>query len=155
MSDDRFPCGVCGRCFNPESLVHLWFFILAFVFFVFFQSRHEKICQKTVSKKPRKIFDSGKQRAAGSDVPYTRTLKPMPTYNPAVVQPQEVQRKPTGKMAKFAPRQNEAAQPRKNNWRKQHEEFIQAVRAAKAYGRAVQTGGPLPPPPPPSENPGL
>ena len=34
--------------------------------------KHRQICKKT-SKKERKVFDSGRQRAEGSDVAYAKT----------------------------------------------------------------------------------
>ena len=52
------PCKVCGRTFAQEVL-----------------NKHVPICQKNAKKK-RKVFDSGKQRAQGSDVPYSATVKP-------------------------------------------------------------------------------
>lgn len=41
------------------------------------------------------------------------------------------------------------------NGEKKHEEFISAIRAAKEYTIAKQTGKPLPPPPPPAIDPDL
>lgn len=37
------------------------------------QRKHQPICKKTSQKQPRKVFDTGKQRAADSDVPYKAT----------------------------------------------------------------------------------
>lgn len=44
---------------------------------------------------------------------------------------------------------------KKNNWRRKHEEFIQAIRSAKQMKQHLANGGKLSdlPPPPPSENP--
>ena len=44
--------------------------------------------------------------------------------------------------------------PPRSNWRAQHEDFINTVRAARGVSKALAEGGPLPPPPPPSINPG-
>lgn len=47
------------------------------------------------------------------------------------------------------------ADAKKGNWRKKHEEFIAAIRAAKEMQAHLARGGKLSdlPPPPPSENP--
>lgn len=44
---------------------------------------------------------------------------------------------------------------KKNDWRRKHEEFIQAIRSAKQMQQHLAKGGKLSdlPPPPPSENP--
>ncbi|XP_023217608.1 zinc finger C2HC domain-containing protein 1A-like [Centruroides sculpturatus] len=54
------PCSICGRTFRPDAL-----------------ERHEGICKKTSLKK-RKVFDSSKQRAEGTEiksVPTTTNVK--------------------------------------------------------------------------------
>ncbi|XP_064652253.1 zinc finger C2HC domain-containing protein 1A-like isoform X2 [Lineus longissimus] len=114
------PCPICGRSFNPDSL-----------------SRHEPICKKSALKaKKRKVFDSGKQRATGTDIPIKATIRP-------------------GQIGKeAAPRSGNKPQPAsKNNWRQQHQEFIAAIRNARGVDQALKAGGPLPPPPAPSLNP--
>uniref|UniRef100_A0A3Q3WBZ6 Zinc finger C2HC domain-containing protein 1A n=1 Tax=Mola mola TaxID=94237 RepID=A0A3Q3WBZ6_MOLML len=85
--------------------------------------KHAKICQKSATKK-RKVFDSSRQRADGSDIPTLKPLKPKP----------EPPKKPS-------------------NWRQKHEDFIATIRAAKVVSQVIKDGGPLPPPPPPSYNP--
>lgn len=55
------PCPICNRTFRPDAL-----------------ARHEKICKKTAEKK-RKVFNSSKQRAEGSEI--------TPTSTTAVVKP--------------------------------------------------------------------
>jgi len=59
-------------------------------------------------------------------------------------------------MVKAAPpkKTNEAAS-KKADWRRKHEEFIQAIRSAKQVQQHLAKGGKLSdlPPPPPSENP--
>ncbi|XP_041465550.1 zinc finger C2HC domain-containing protein 1A-like isoform X1 [Lytechinus variegatus] len=97
---DLLPCGTCGRTFLPDTL-----------------ARHSKICRKATVKK-RKVFDSSKQRAEGTDigsVPKTKS----PTLPPS----------------------------KKNNWRQKHEDFIDAMQSAKGVSKAIKTGAPLPPPP--------
>ncbi|KAI6243724.1 hypothetical protein M3Y99_00035700 [Aphelenchoides fujianensis] len=63
MADDRdpnektYPCRTCGRHFIKSSLV-----------------KHEPACKK-LTKMQRKVFDSGKQRAQNSDIPYKAVKK--------------------------------------------------------------------------------
>ncbi|CAH1774676.1 unnamed protein product, partial [Owenia fusiformis] len=102
--DDRVPCSICSRKFMPESL-----------------GKHEPICAKSNAKK-RKVFDSAKHRAAGTDI---KLAKDRP--KPGAIQP--------------------AAAP-KSNWREEHEDFIRNIRAARGAQHAMKTGAPLPPPPP-------
>jgi len=91
-----YPCDVCGRNFQQESLM-----------------KHTKICKKT-AQKGRKIFDSGKQRADGSDVIYSKTKETKKTEAPS------------------------------SNWREKHNEFIKTVRNARVVSEAIKTGAPLP-----------
>uniref|UniRef100_A0A8D3BC27 Zinc finger C2HC domain-containing protein 1A n=1 Tax=Scophthalmus maximus TaxID=52904 RepID=A0A8D3BC27_SCOMX len=85
--------------------------------------KHSKICQKSATKK-RKTFDSSRQRAEGTDIPTLKPIKP------------------------------KAEPPKKqSNWRKKHEDFIAAIRAAKVVTQVMKDGGPLPPPPPPTYDP--
>ncbi|XP_070570445.1 zinc finger C2HC domain-containing protein 1A-like isoform X2 [Ptychodera flava] len=105
------PCQVCGRNFNPESLV-----------------KHERICRKVqVNSRKRKTFDSGKQRAKGTEIPISKTVRPGQQPKPQPV--------------------------KQTNWRQKHQDFINAVRSARGVSHAMKTGAPLPPPPPPSVNP--
>ncbi|XP_028823871.1 zinc finger C2HC domain-containing protein 1A isoform X2 [Denticeps clupeoides] len=85
--------------------------------------KHMSICQKSTLKK-RKVFDSSRQRAEGTDISTLKPLKPKP-------EPPKKQ----------------------SNWRRKHEEFIASIRAAKSINQAIKDGGPLPPPPPPSYDP--
>ncbi|XP_061522277.1 zinc finger C2HC domain-containing protein 1A [Phycodurus eques] len=95
------------------------------MFFLKVLERHSKICQKSTSKR-RKVFDSSRQRAAGTDIPTLKPLKP------------------------------KAEPPRKpSNWRKKREDLISALHASRASMRAMKKGAPLPPPPPPSYDPDL
>lgn len=110
-------CSNCGRHFNEDRI-----------------EKHEKICQKTTSKK-RKVFDITKHRVQGTEAEaYVRkSIKA-----PKVVVPKKAET-PT----------------KKSDWRKKHEEFIAAIRAAKEVQQHLARGGKLSdlPPPPPSENP--
>uniref|UniRef100_A0A8C2XF32 Zinc finger C2HC domain-containing protein 1A n=1 Tax=Cyclopterus lumpus TaxID=8103 RepID=A0A8C2XF32_CYCLU len=103
---DLTQCNTCSRWFFPKVLV-----------------KHAKICQKSATKK-RKVFDSSRQRAEGTDLPTLKPLKP------------------------------KAEPPKKpSNWRKKHEDFIATIRAAKVVSQVMKDGGPLPPPPPPTYDP--
>ncbi|XP_063921154.1 zinc finger C2HC domain-containing protein 1C-like isoform X2 [Zophobas morio] len=90
---------------------------------------HESICGKTAKKK-RKTYDATKHRLEGTELEqYVRRGK-------------TVSNKPS-------------KQPPKKDWRRTHEEFINAIRAAKMAQAHVAKGGKLSdlPPPPPSSNP--
>ncbi|KAL6097997.1 zc2hc1a [Pungitius sinensis] len=103
---DLSQCNTCSRWFFPKVL-----------------EKHAKICQKSTIKK-RKVFDSGRQRAEGTDIPTLKPLKP------------------------------KAEPPKKpSNWRQKHEDFIATIRAAKVVDKVLKEGGPLPPPPPPTIDP--
>ncbi|XP_059182969.1 zinc finger C2HC domain-containing protein 1A isoform X2 [Centropristis striata] len=105
-AEDLAQCNTCKRWFFPKVL-----------------DKHGKICQKTATKR-RKIFDSSRQRAEGTDLPTLKPLKP------------------------------KAEPPKKpSNWRKKHEDFIATIRAAKNLTQVMKDGGPLPPPPPPTYDP--
>lgn len=114
-AEELTPCKICGRSFFPKVL-----------------KKHVPICQKAAAKK-RKTFDSGRQRAEGTDIP---TLKPI--------------------KAKSSTSSVKAEPPKKpSNWRRKHEDFIATIRAAKGITQVLKEGGPLPPPPPPSYDPDL
>ncbi|CAF92467.1 unnamed protein product, partial [Tetraodon nigroviridis] len=71
-------CNTCKRSFNPKVLM-----------------RHSAVCQKSLSKK-RRVFDSSRQRAEGTDISTLKPVKPKdggplpppppPTYDPDYVQ---------------------------------------------------------------------
>ncbi|XP_044032612.1 zinc finger C2HC domain-containing protein 1A isoform X3 [Siniperca chuatsi] len=105
-AEDLAQCNTCKRWFFPKVL-----------------EKHAKICQKSTTKR-RKIFDSSRQRAEGTDIPTLKPIKP------------------------------KAEPPKKpSNWRKKHEDFIATIRAAKVLTQVMKDGGPLPPPPPPTYDP--
>ncbi|CAF2714477.1 unnamed protein product [Rotaria sp. Silwood2] len=103
------PCSICGRQFNTESL-----------------KKHQSICRQVTTKK-RRVFDAGKQRAAGSDVPYKATKRTMQIYQ-GEVRAQDDRSKPKSKA----------------NWRQKHAQLIQSIREARTVTRAIKEGGPLP-----------
>ncbi|KAK1173815.1 zinc finger C2HC domain-containing protein 1A isoform X1 [Acipenser oxyrinchus oxyrinchus] len=114
---DLIPCKICGRTFFLEAL-----------------KKHVPICQKAAAKK-RKVFDSSRQRAEGTDIPVIKPLKP---------------KLPNSRSAKS----DKPEPPKKqSNWRRKHEDFIATIRAAKGLTHVMKEGGPLPPPPPPSYDP--
>ncbi|XP_058462972.1 uncharacterized protein LOC131437556 isoform X2 [Malaya genurostris] len=119
-------CSICNRNFADERI-----------------EKHREICMKTKSKK-RKVFDTTKQRVAGTEAEkYINKKKPGTTGGGGGGGKKSI----TGTTA--------AAAGRKSDWRRKHEEFIQAIRAAKEMQAHLARGGKLSdlPPPPPSENP--
>ncbi|XP_075069790.1 zinc finger C2HC domain-containing protein 1A isoform X1 [Mixophyes fleayi] len=104
--EDLRPCKICGRTFLLGPL-----------------KKHIPICQKAAAKK-RKVFDSSRQRAEGTEISVVKPIKPRP-------EPPKKQ----------------------SNWRRKHEDFIATIRAAKGLGQIIKEGGELPPPPPPSYDP--
>ncbi|XP_057178460.1 zinc finger C2HC domain-containing protein 1A isoform X1 [Triplophysa rosa] len=118
LSEDLVPCKICGRRFFPKVL-----------------KKHVPICQKTVSKR-RKVFDSSRQRAEGTDI---STVKPI---------------KSKLHSSTSSSKSDKPEPPKKqSNWRRKHEEFVATIRAAKGLTQVMKAGGPLPPPPPPSYDP--
>uniref|UniRef100_A0A914D1D7 Zinc finger C2HC domain-containing protein 1B n=1 Tax=Acrobeloides nanus TaxID=290746 RepID=A0A914D1D7_9BILA len=91
--------------------------------------KHEPACKK-LTKMQRKIFDSGKQRATGTEIPLAHIKKAQ---------------KEREKAGGFFPRP-------KTHWRERHEDFINAVSASRQVEHALKTGAPLPPPPKTSMN---
>ncbi|XP_063063299.1 zinc finger C2HC domain-containing protein 1A isoform X2 [Engraulis encrasicolus] len=104
--EQLLPCSICGRTFFSSKL-----------------KKHMTICQKSAAKR-RKVFDSSRQRAEGTEISTLKPIKPKP-------EPPKKQ----------------------SNWRRKHEEFIATIRAAKGITQVMKEGGPLPPPPPPSYDP--
>ncbi|KIH68275.1 hypothetical protein ANCDUO_01388 [Ancylostoma duodenale] len=86
--------------------------------------KHEPVCKK-LSKLSRKPFDSGKQRATGSDITYADVARAA---------------KEREKLGGVYPRPL-------TNWKERHETFIDAVSSSKKVDYAIKTGAPLPPPP--------
>ncbi|XP_025976055.1 zinc finger C2HC domain-containing protein 1C [Dromaius novaehollandiae] len=104
-------CSFCGRKFLCARL-----------------EQHTNICSKSQGSK-RKVFDSSKARARGTDLEQYRQWK-----------------------SSESP-QNEPL--RKNNWRQKHESFIQTLRQARQVQQVLSKGGKVSelPPLPPVENP--
>lgn len=101
--------------------------------------KHRDICVKTSSKK-RKVYDATKHRVQGTDAEsFVGKKKDGPAGS-----------KKTSTTALLG-----AAGPSKGDWRRKHEEFIRAIRAAKDMQNHLAKGGKLSdlPPPPPAENP--
>ncbi|XP_076617306.1 zinc finger C2HC domain-containing protein 1A isoform X1 [Chaetodon auriga] len=114
-AENLVECRICKRSFFPKVL-----------------EKHLKICQKSSTKK-RKIFDSSRQRAEGTDIPVLKPIKPK-SQSSSTTEKAEPPKKPS-------------------NWRKKHDDFIATIRAAKAATQVMKEGGPLPPPPPPTYDP--
>lgn len=68
-SEKTYPCRICGRNFVKSSLVNYSLDIDSCI-----QVKHEPACKK-LTMMQRKIFDSGKQRAQNSDIPYKAVKK--------------------------------------------------------------------------------
>ncbi|XP_063705457.1 zinc finger C2HC domain-containing protein 1C [Culicoides brevitarsis] len=93
-------------------------------------AKHETICSKAAAKK-RKVFDSTKARVAGTEA--------------------EVYVKKANKAKTKAIEQKVAS--KKGDWRRKHEDFINAIRAAKEVQAHIKAGKDIRdlPPPPPSD----
>ncbi|CAH8467016.1 unnamed protein product [Schistosoma turkestanicum] len=104
-------------------------------------NRHKAICMKNATKK-RKPFDSTKQRIKGIQEVNQKLFGASGTTT-TTAKSVEVQRKIA------------QAEARKHHWRQHHEEFINTIRANRAYVIAKKTGKPLPPPPPRTIDPDL
>ncbi|KAL3103238.1 hypothetical protein niasHS_002424 [Heterodera schachtii] len=105
--EPTFPCRICCRKFVQASL-----------------EKHEPACKK-LTKMQRKVFDSGKQRATGSDIPLRDVRKAA---------------KDREKAGGVFPRPQ-------TNWRKNHEQFIGSLSVSKQTEKAIKAGDPLPAPP--------
>ncbi|XP_031785417.1 uncharacterized protein LOC103315966 isoform X1 [Nasonia vitripennis] len=95
---------------------------------------HEQICAKT-SQKKRKQFDALTHRVKGTEL-------------------ESFVQKPVKKQGKAAAKPAAASvEPSKSNWRRKHEDFINAIRSAKQMQAHLASGGKLSdlPPPPPSD----
>ncbi|XP_035284614.1 zinc finger C2HC domain-containing protein 1A-like isoform X2 [Anguilla anguilla] len=106
------PCAICGRTFLVQIL-----------------EKHVPICKKTAAKK-RKVFDSSRQRAEGTEHLLFFKSK---WQNTSFQRPEPIKKQ--------------------SNWRLKHEELINTIHATKGLARVLKDGGPLPPPLPPSSNP--
>ncbi|XP_055385104.1 homeobox protein 2 [Condylostylus longicornis] len=128
-------CKICGRHFNSDRV-----------------EKHEEICLKASNKK-RKIFDSTKHRVKGTEAEvYLRRIAKGQIKSDSILKTPV-----TSTIVKSGPTKsiNSNSDSKKSNWRKKHEEFIAAIRAAKEVQKHLAKGGKLSdlPPPPPSENP--
>ncbi|XP_027700477.1 zinc finger C2HC domain-containing protein 1C [Vombatus ursinus] len=90
--------------------------------------KHTNVCSKTQGSK-RKVFDSSKARAKGTELEQYLTWK-----GPTLAKPQP---------------------PKKSNWRQKHESFIRTLRQARELQQVIARGGNPSdlPPVPPAENP--
>ncbi|XP_063295887.1 zinc finger C2HC domain-containing protein 1C [Pelobates fuscus] len=106
------PCQSCGRRFMVQRL-----------------EKHAQVCEKMQSSK-RKVFDSSKARAKGTELEQYLQLKGKPSSR----EPQQV---------------------RNNAWRQKHETFLRTIRQARTVQQVIAKGGKPSdvPPPPPDENP--
>ncbi|XP_068948349.1 zinc finger C2HC domain-containing protein 1C [Petaurus breviceps papuanus] len=104
-------CSYCGRKFLLLRL-----------------KKHTSVCSKTQGSK-RKVFDSSKARAKGTELEQYLTWK-----GPTLAKPEP---------------------PKKSNWRQKHESFIRTLRQAREVQQVIARGGNPSdlPPMPPAENP--
>ncbi|XP_001374983.4 zinc finger C2HC domain-containing protein 1C [Monodelphis domestica] len=104
-------CSYCGRKFLLLRL-----------------EKHTNVCSKTQGSK-RKVFDSSKARAKGTELEQYLTWK-----GPTLAKPEP---------------------PKKSNWRQKHESFIRTLRQAREVQQVIARGGNPSdlPPMPPAENP--
>ncbi|XP_005986617.1 zinc finger C2HC domain-containing protein 1C [Latimeria chalumnae] len=93
FSSQLTPCSFCGRKFAVDRL-----------------SKHAKICKKSQNSK-RKVFDSSKARAKGTDLEQYHNRKSKVT-----------------------------SQPKKNTWRQKHESFIRTIRQAREITQQISRG---------------
>lgn len=56
-------------------LLCIWSNRLIYKLCIFLQARHSVVCQKSLSKK-RRVFDSSRQRAEGTDISTLKPIKP-------------------------------------------------------------------------------
>ncbi|UJR07773.1 hypothetical protein I4U23_012056 [Adineta vaga] len=108
-SVQTYPCSICGRNFKSDSL-----------------KKHQIICKKTSQKQPRKVFDTGKQRATDSDIPYQATRETTQFYK-------------DGRQPKI-----DNTKKKTTNWREGHNELVQTIRQARQITQAIENGAPIP-----------
>ncbi|XP_014226009.1 serine/arginine repetitive matrix protein 2-like isoform X2 [Trichogramma pretiosum] len=102
---------------------------------------HEKICSKSATKK-RKTFDTQTQRIKGTELEdYAPKLTTQSSNNSKKLQ------------SKSQPQAPPKVESQKSNWRRKHEDFINAIRSAKQMQAHLAAGGKLSdlPPPPASD----
>nr|XP_056708175.1 zinc finger C2HC domain-containing protein 1C [Euleptes europaea] len=104
--------------------------------------KHISICSKNHGSK-RKVFDSSKARAKGTE---------LETYN--LLMGSDTSQKRTSTKGSDASKQS-SMQSKQSNWRQKHESFINTLRRAREVQRVISKGGKASdlPPAPPMENP--
>ncbi|KAJ6661234.1 hypothetical protein lerEdw1_015371 [Lerista edwardsae] len=117
-TEDWGECSFCGRKLYCSRL-----------------KKHISICSKNHGSK-RKVYDSSKARAKGTELEAYHLLKGSDTY----------QKKSLKQSTEI---------PKQSNWRQKHESFIQTLRRAREVQRVVSKGGKASdlPPVPAMENP--
>uniref|UniRef100_A0A0P5XF92 Zinc finger C2HC domain-containing protein 1B n=1 Tax=Daphnia magna TaxID=35525 RepID=A0A0P5XF92_9CRUS len=142
--DGLIACSLCGRNFASDRI-----------------EKHEGICAKTKAKK-RKVFDITKMRVKGTEAE-SFVLAPPGRNNqqnnnssnkkPISIGQHILQQQQQAAKVTAAPSAKESEDSKKADWRKKHESFIEAIRAAKAMQKHLKAGGKLSdlPPPPPSD----
>lgn len=134
------PCSVCSRSFASDRI-----------------EKHEGVCAKTKAKK-RKVFDITKMRVQGTEAE-SFVLPAIKSNNPASKKSSNSQSAASASAQTLAKASRNSAasssqeEAKKPDWRKKHESFIEAIRAAKKVQKHLNAGGKLSdlPPPPPSD----
>lgn len=141
-----YPCSICGRNFNSDTLVKRGkiFHWRKFFFFSNTQRKHQPICKKTTQKATRRVFDTGKQRATDSDVPYSATKE-----TTQVSEKKTFQYLFFDKLYMLIQVYIEGVKPkadkkRTTNWREDHDALVRTIREARQITKAIETGAPIP-----------
>uniref|UniRef100_A0A8D0DQP0 Zinc finger C2HC-type containing 1C n=1 Tax=Salvator merianae TaxID=96440 RepID=A0A8D0DQP0_SALMN len=123
--DDWGECHFCGRKLYSSRL-----------------AKHISVCSKNHGAK-RKVFDSSKARAKGTELETYHLLKGLDTSKKKAPNQSSEVFKQNGELRK------------QNNWRQKHESFILTLRRAREVQRVISKGGKASdlPPAPAMENP--
>ncbi|XP_013917017.1 PREDICTED: zinc finger C2HC domain-containing protein 1C [Thamnophis sirtalis] len=123
--EDWGECNFCGRRLYSSRL-----------------EKHMNICSKHYGSK-RKVFDSSKARAKGTELETYHLLKG--TY---------ISQKKTSSQSPETPKQSNTTS-KQSNWRQKHDSFIKTLRRAREVQRIISQGGKASdlPPAPAMENP--
>jgi hypothetical protein len=128
------PCGVCGRTFAPDRL-----------------AKHQSVCRASTNSK-RAVFDVTAQRVRGTDLEEFAGARGGSRRRPGGGGTRAASGG-TRRSSRPGPGPSSGGVPK---WKREHEELIRNVRAARQATRHLANGGDvrdLPPPPPATEDP--
>ncbi|XP_054826602.1 zinc finger C2HC domain-containing protein 1C [Eublepharis macularius] len=123
--EDSSECSFCGRKFYSFRL-----------------EKHISICRKNHSSK-RKVFDSSKARAKGTELEaYNLLMGSGTSWKKTLTKSTDTS-------------MQSSMQPKQSNWKQKHKSFIETLRRAREMQRIISKGGKASdlPPVPPMENP--